>query len=33
MTQAIGQYFSTHRSSDDLYRDTARLLLGLPPQT
>ena len=33
MTQAIGQYFSIHRSSDDLYRDTARLLLGLPPQT
>jgi TetR/AcrR family tetracycline transcriptional repressor len=33
MTQAIGQYFSTHRGSDDLYRDTARLLLGLPPQT
>jgi AcrR family transcriptional regulator len=33
MTQAIGEYFSTHRSSDDLYRDTARLLLGLSPQT
>ena len=31
MTQAIGQYFSTHRSADDLFRDTARLLLGLPP--
>jgi TetR/AcrR family tetracycline transcriptional repressor len=33
MTRAIGQYFSTDRSLDDLYRDTARLVLGLPPQT
>ena len=33
MVQAIGQYFSTGRSSDDLYRDTARLILGLPPRT
>jgi TetR/AcrR family tetracycline transcriptional repressor len=31
MTQAIGQYFSVGRTSDDLYRDTARLVLGLPP--
>jgi TetR/AcrR family transcriptional regulator, tetracycline repressor protein len=33
MTQAIGQYFSVGRTPDDLYRDTARLILGLPPQT
>jgi TetR/AcrR family tetracycline transcriptional repressor len=33
MTQAIGRYFSTDRSSDDLYRDTARLILGLSPPT
>ena len=33
MVRAIGQYFSTGRSSDDLYRDTARLILGLPPRT
>jgi len=33
MTQAIGQYFSGGRTSDDLYRDVARVMLGLPPQT
>jgi len=33
MTQAIGQYFSDGRTSDDLYRDVARVILGLPPQT
>ena len=32
VTQAIGQYFSDGRTSDDLYRDIARLILGLPPQ-
>ncbi len=30
MTRAIGQYFSGDRTSDDLYRDVARLILGLP---
>jgi TetR/AcrR family transcriptional regulator, tetracycline repressor protein len=33
MTQAIGQYFSGGRTSDDLYRDVARVMLGLPPHT
>jgi TetR/AcrR family tetracycline transcriptional repressor len=33
MTQAIVQYFTGARSSDDLYRDIARITLGLPPQT
>ena len=33
MTRAIGQYFSDGRTSDDLYRDIARVTLGLPPQT
>jgi AcrR family transcriptional regulator len=33
MTQAIGQYFTGGRTSDDLYRDVARVILGLPPQT
>ena len=33
MTRAIGQYFSDGRTSDDLYRDIARVILGLPPQT
>jgi TetR/AcrR family tetracycline transcriptional repressor len=33
MTQAIGQYFSRGRTSDDLYRDVARVMLGLPPHT
>ncbi|QAY72567.1 TetR family transcriptional regulator [Agromyces protaetiae] len=28
MTRAIGEYFSTGRGSDDLYRDIARLILG-----
>jgi TetR/AcrR family transcriptional regulator, tetracycline repressor protein len=32
MTEAIGQYFSDGRSSDDLFRDVARLILGLPAQ-
>jgi TetR/AcrR family tetracycline transcriptional repressor len=32
MTHAIGEYFSVERTSDDLYRDTARLILNLPPQ-
>lgn len=31
MTRAIGEYFHDGRTSDDLYQDTARLLLGLPP--
>jgi TetR/AcrR family tetracycline transcriptional repressor len=30
MTQAIAEYFSSERTSDDLYRDIARLILGLP---
>ncbi len=30
-TRAIGEYFSTGRTADDLYRDIARLVLGLPP--
>ena len=33
MTEAIGDYFSSGRNSDDLYRDIARLILGLPPQS
>ena len=32
MTQAIGTYFSEDRTSDDLYRDVARLILNLPSQ-
>jgi TetR/AcrR family tetracycline transcriptional repressor len=32
MTRAIGQYFSAERTSDDLYRDIARLIINLPPQ-
>ena len=28
MTRAIGQYFSDGRTSDDLYRDVARVILG-----
>lgn len=32
MTQAIIDYFSAQRTSDDLYRDIARLILNLPPQ-
>ena len=28
MTQAIGQYFSGGRTSDDLYQDIARVILG-----
>ena len=31
-TQAIGAYFSAGRTSDDLYRDIARLILDLPSQ-
>jgi TetR/AcrR family tetracycline transcriptional repressor len=31
-SQAIADYFSNRRTSDDLYRDIARLVLGLPPQ-
>jgi TetR/AcrR family tetracycline transcriptional repressor len=31
-TQAITEYFTPGRTSDDLYRDIARLILGLPPQ-
>ena len=31
-TRAIAAYFSTERTSDDLYRDIARVILGLPPQ-
>ncbi|MEJ3405077.1 TetR/AcrR family transcriptional regulator C-terminal domain-containing protein [Rathayibacter sp. YIM 133350] len=31
MTQAIGDYFSTGRTADDLYRDAARLILGQQP--
>ncbi|KQP01828.1 TetR family transcriptional regulator [Leifsonia sp. Leaf264] len=31
MFQAIGEYFAADRSSDDLYRDAARLVLGFPP--
>lgn len=31
-TQAIAAYFSTQRTSGDLYRDIARVILGLPPQ-
>jgi TetR/AcrR family tetracycline transcriptional repressor len=30
MTRAIGQYFSAGRTSDDLYRDMARLIINLP---
>jgi TetR/AcrR family tetracycline transcriptional repressor len=33
MTQAIGSYFAAGRTADDLYRDIARLILNLPPQT
>jgi AcrR family transcriptional regulator len=32
MTGAIADYFSTHRTSDDLYRDIVRLILNLPSQ-
>lgn len=32
-SQAIGEYFSGGRTSDDLYRDIARLILGMPPHT
>ena len=32
LTRAIGEYFSDGRTSDDLYRDVARLILGLPSQ-
>lgn len=32
MTQAIGSYFATGRTADDLYRDIARLILDLPSQ-
>jgi TetR/AcrR family tetracycline transcriptional repressor len=31
-TRAITEYFVPGRTSDDLYRDIARLILGLPPQ-
>jgi TetR/AcrR family tetracycline transcriptional repressor len=31
-TRAITEYFAPGRTSDDLYRDIARLILGLPPQ-
>lgn len=31
MTRAIGQYFSGGRTSNDLYRDITRLILGLEP--
>jgi TetR/AcrR family tetracycline transcriptional repressor len=30
--EAIGAYFSTGLTADDLYRDVARLILNLPPQ-
>ncbi len=30
MTRAIGEYFAAQRTSDDLYRDIARLVLDLP---
>ena len=33
MIRAIGEYFSAGRTSDDLYRDIVRLMLGLPRQT
>jgi len=33
MAQAIGDYFAAQRTSDDLYRDIARLILGLPRQS
>lgn len=33
MAQAIGDYFAAQRTSDDLYRDIARLVLGLPRQS
>jgi AcrR family transcriptional regulator len=32
MTGAIADYFSAHRTSDDLYRDIVRLILNLPSQ-
>ena len=32
MIRAIGEYFSAGRTSDDLYRDIVRLMLGLPRQ-
>jgi TetR/AcrR family tetracycline transcriptional repressor len=31
-TQAIADYFSSARTTDDLYRDIARLILKLPPE-
>ena len=33
MVRAIGEYFAAGRTSDDLYRDVVRLMLGLPRQT
>jgi TetR/AcrR family transcriptional regulator, tetracycline repressor protein len=30
MVQAIGEYFSSGRTSDDLFKDTARVILGVP---
>jgi TetR/AcrR family transcriptional regulator, tetracycline repressor protein len=30
MVKAIGDYFSTGRTSDDLFRDTLRVVLGMP---
>jgi hypothetical protein len=33
MIRAIGEYFSAGHTSDDLYRDIVRLMLGLPRQT
>jgi TetR/AcrR family tetracycline transcriptional repressor len=33
MAHAIGDYFAAQHTSDDLYRDIARLILGLPRQS
>jgi TetR/AcrR family tetracycline transcriptional repressor len=32
VTRAISEYFASGRTVDDLYRDGARLILGLPPR-
>jgi TetR/AcrR family tetracycline transcriptional repressor len=32
VTRAIGEYFSTGRTSDDLYRDGLRLVVGIPSE-
>lgn len=32
VTRAVASYFATQRTSDDLFRDIARLILDLPPR-